>query len=66
MNCFAPLLAFLNAWEIVLILAVVILFFGIKKLPGLARGLGLGIKEFKTAVREEEESDKKTEVETKK
>jgi len=47
------LFAFLNAWEIVLILAVVILFFGVKKLPGLARGLGQGIKEFKTSVREE-------------
>ena len=58
------MLAFLNAWEIVLILAVVVLFFGVKKLPGLARGFGQGIKEFKTAVREEE-SDK-TEVETKK
>ena len=47
------LFAFLNAWENVLILAVVILFFGVKKLPGLARGLGQGIKEFKTSVREE-------------
>ena len=64
MNSFVPALAFLNAWEIVLILAVVVLFFGVKKLPGLARGFGQGIKEFKTAVREEE-SDK-TEVETKK
>jgi sec-independent protein translocase protein TatA len=63
-NSFVPALAFLNAWEIVLILAVVVLFFGVKKLPGLARGFGQGIKEFKTAVREEE-SDK-TEVETKK
>jgi len=63
-NSFVPALAFLNAWEIVLILAVVVLFFGVKKLPGLARGFGQGIKEFKTAVREEE-SDK-TEVDTKK
>ena len=64
MNSFVPALAFLNAWEIVLILAVVVLFFGVKKLPGLARGFGQGIKEFKTAVREEESN--KTEVETKK
>ena len=47
------LFAFLNAWEIVLILAVIVLFFGVKKLPGLARGLGQGIKEFKTSVRED-------------
>jgi sec-independent protein translocase protein TatA len=56
-------LAFLNAWEIVLILAVVVLFFGIKKLPGLARGLGQGIKEFRTAVKEE--GSAKPELETK-
>jgi len=35
--------------EIVLILVVVLLLFGAKKLPELARGLGSGIKEFKKA-----------------
>ena len=50
-------LAFLNGWEIVLIAAVILIFFGVKKLPGLSRGLGLGIKEFKTAVKEEEASE---------
>lgn len=42
----------LGGWEIVLILAVVLLLFGSKKLPELARGLGQGIKEFKKATRE--------------
>lgn len=42
----------LGGWEIVLILAVVLLLFGAKKLPELARGLGSGIKEFKKATRE--------------
>src|SRR5882757_1650541 len=41
--------AFLGGWEIVLILAVVLLLFGAKKLPELAKGLGTGIKEFKKA-----------------
>jgi sec-independent protein translocase protein TatA len=44
--------AFLGGWEIVLILAVVLILFGAKKLPELAKGLGQGIKEFKKASRE--------------
>ena len=39
-------------WEIVLIFAVVLILFGAKKLPELAKGLGTGIKEFKKATRE--------------
>ena len=41
-----------GGWEIVLILAVVLILFGAKKLPELAKGLGQGIKEFKKATRE--------------
>lgn len=40
---------FFGGWEIVLILAVVLILFGAKKLPELAKGLGQGIKEFKKA-----------------
>ena len=50
MNTF--LAAFLGGWEIVLILAVVLILFGAKKLPELAKGLGQGIKEFKKASNE--------------
>jgi sec-independent protein translocase protein TatA len=46
------LAAFLGGWEIVLILAVVLILFGAKKLPELAKGLGQGIKEFKKASNE--------------
>jgi len=38
-----------GGWEIILILAVVLILFGAKKLPELAKGLGQGIKEFKKA-----------------
>jgi sec-independent protein translocase protein TatA len=45
-------------WEILLILAIVIFFFGAKRIPEIARGVGLGIKNFKSSVREEvEEGD---------
>ena len=44
--------AFFGGWEIVLILAVVLILFGAKKLPELAKGLGQGIKEFKKATRD--------------
>ena len=42
----------LGPWEIGLIILVIIIFFGGKKLPELARGLGLGLREFKKAKRE--------------
>ena len=42
----------LGGWELVLILAVVLLLFGARKLPDLARGLGQGIREFKKASRD--------------
>ena len=38
--------------EIVLILLVILVLFGSKKIPDFARGLGQGIKEFKKASRE--------------
>ena len=37
----------LGPWEIVLIILVIILIFGGKKIPELARGLGKGLKEFR-------------------
>tara|TARA_B100000959_G_C14757131_1_gene531726 strand:- start:427 stop:594 length:168 start_codon:yes stop_codon:yes gene_type:complete len=42
----------LGPWEIVLIILAIILIFGGKKLPELARGLGQGIREFKKTTQE--------------
>ena len=42
----------LGGMEIILILALVLILFGAKKLPELAKGLGQGIKEFKKATKE--------------
>ncbi len=41
--------------ELLVILAIVVLLFGAKKIPELAKGLGSGIKNFKKAMREDEE-----------
>jgi sec-independent protein translocase protein TatA len=40
----------LGPWEILLILIVILILFGAKRLPELARGLGQGINEFRDAV----------------
>ncbi|MFM7814891.1 MAG: twin-arginine translocase TatA/TatE family subunit [Flavobacteriales bacterium] len=50
-----------GTWEILLILAVVLLFFGGKKIPELMRGLGKGVKEFKDASKGETSSEEKVE-----
>lgn len=48
-----PILMFsLGGPEVVLIVLVVLLLFGAKKIPELARGMGKGIKEFKDASKE--------------
>ena len=48
----------IGPWQIALIVVVVLLLFGGKKIPELMRGLGSGIKEFKDATKDE---DKKKE-----
>jgi len=41
-----------GGWEWIVIILVVLIFFGAKKIPELARGLGKGIREFKDATKE--------------
>lgn len=44
-------------WEIVLIVIIVLLLFGGKKIPELMRGLGQGMKEFKNATKEDKKEE---------
>ncbi len=43
----------IGPWQIVLVVLVVLLLFGGKKIPELMRGLGSGLKEFKDASKDE-------------
>jgi len=55
---FTQIFAFLGnigPLEIVLILLVILLLFGAKRIPEIAKGIGKGMKEFKKAVKEVEE-----------
>jgi len=45
----------MGTWELLIIMFIVLLVFGSKKLPELAQGLGRGIKEFKKASSEIED-----------
>ena len=48
----------IGPWQIVLIVVIVLLLFGGRKIPELMRGLGSGIKEFKDASREDNDEPK--------
>ncbi len=48
----------LGMGELVIILLVVLVLFGSKKIPDLAQGLGKGIREFKKAIRDVEDDIK--------
>jgi sec-independent protein translocase protein TatA len=48
----------LGVTELLLIFLVVLVFFGAKKIPELAQGLGKGIREFRKATRELEDTTK--------
>ncbi len=41
--------------ELIIILLIIVLLFGAKKIPDLAKGLGSGIKNFKKAMKDDEE-----------
>jgi sec-independent protein translocase protein TatA len=58
MNALTFFLA-IGPWQIAIIVVLVLLLFGGKKIPELMRGLGSGIKEFKDATKEDEPLDEK-------
>jgi sec-independent protein translocase protein TatA len=44
--------------ELLIVLAIVVLLFGAKKIPDLAKGMGKGIKDFKKAIKDDDEEVK--------
>ena len=58
MNALGIFLA-IGPWQIAVIVVIVLLLFGGKKIPELMRGLGSGIKEFKDASREDDKLEEK-------
>ena len=48
----------LGPTEIILILAIVLLLFGGKKIPELMKGVGKGVKSFKDGMKEEDQDPK--------
>lgn len=63
MNIFV-LLGMIGPWQIVLIIAVVLLLFGGRKIPELMKGIGKGAREFKKGLsgEDEEEDEPKKDV----
>ena len=64
---FLIILGIPGPWQIILIVLVILLLFGGRKIPELMKGLGQGMKEFKKATKEdakaEDEEDKEIEKE---
>jgi twin arginine-targeting protein translocase, tatA/E family len=60
-------LGMVGPWQVIIIVALILLLFGGKKIPELMRGLGTGIKEFKDATKatDDAQENKKTEETTK-
>jgi sec-independent protein translocase protein TatA len=52
----ATIYLMLGTWEIIAIVAVILLLFGGAKIPELMRGLGKGVKEFKKAQKDVEDA----------
>lgn len=59
LNILLGFLGGIGGTETILIIAVLLLFFGAKRIPDLAKGLGRGIKEFKDASKGIGEDDTK-------
>ncbi|MFC3867586.1 MULTISPECIES: twin-arginine translocase TatA/TatE family subunit [Helicobacter] len=48
-----------SIWHWVIVLLVIVLLFGAKRIPELAKGLGSGVKNFKKAIKEDDEDQEK-------
>lgn len=49
----------LGAWELTIIFAIVLVLFGGKRLPGVATGLGQAIRNFRSALKGDDETNSK-------
>jgi len=59
MNSLLIILGILGTTEIIIILVLVLLLFGGRKIPELMRGLGRGVKEFKSGMNDDPEKSQK-------
>ena len=60
---FLIILGIPGPWQIILIVFVVLLLFGGRKIPELMKGLGQGIKEFKKAIKDEKKPEEEEQEE---
>jgi sec-independent protein translocase protein TatA len=51
------LLGMVGPWQVIIILLVIVLLFGGRKIPELMKGIGQGMKEFKKATQDDEEPE---------
>lgn len=60
-------MGFISVNQLLLILLIILVLFGAKKIPELAKGLALGLREFRKASKEvdKDDDDKKTSVDDK-
>ncbi|PKP14110.1 MAG: twin-arginine translocase TatA/TatE family subunit [Bacteroidetes bacterium HGW-Bacteroidetes-3] len=61
MNALYIFLGMVGPWQWIIIGLAILLLFGGKKLPELMKGLGGGVKEFKKAIKDDNDEDKKEE-----
>lgn len=64
MNLFV-LAGMIGPWQIIIIVFVIVLLFGGKKIPELMKGLGQGMKEFKKATDQDDDKGNNKEKESK-
>ena len=65
MNALAIFLGVVGPTQVILIIAIIVLLFGGKKIPELMKGIGTGIKEFKNAAKDDQPANSNKEEETK-
>jgi len=65
MNALTIFLGVVGPTQVILIIAIIVLLFGGKKIPELMKGIGTGIKEFKNAAKDDQPANSKKEEETK-